>query len=555
MRSGGRVYNRGMCPASRVVDYAAFPQPPHALFRDYVAGAAKTAPFFADGGRWDLAAVEAAAGRAAARDLPREALARAVVRQQQALGSDAAARSAARLAQRESVAIVTGQQPVLFGGPLFVLYKAMAALEIAARLERSSGRPVVPIFWVAADDHDFAEIRLVPVLDESGSLRHVRYAPRQEPAGQPASAIVLEDSIGALVDEVRGSLPAGEASERLTAAIAAAYRPGATLAGAFAHLVSSLLPELVVLDPSDPELKTLMAPVLAREIREESPTSRIAAETGTRLLEAGYHQQVPVRTGLLNAFVLEGGARRPLGLSAGRVEVRGGDESWTTEDAARLASAEPDRFSAGVLLRPLAQDHLLPTAAYIGGPSEVAYHAQIGAAYAHFGVPRPVLVPRPGVTLVDSARTRALETEGLDLPDLQGDAEGVIARWVRQAYPDVEAGFERVRAATGREMGELEAALGTHDPTLRGAAGTALGRMLHQLDGLQEKSMRALKKRDQARAERLRRTHDMLFPGGSFQERGIGLVSLMARFGEAFLPSLREAVDPFARGHQVVTLQ
>ena len=208
-----------------------------------------------------------------------------------------------------------------------------------------------------------------------------------------------------------------------------------------------------------------------------------------------------------------------------------------------------------MLLRPLAQDFLLPTAAYVGGPSEVAYHAQIGGAYSHFGVPRPVLVPRPGVTVVDAARARALETEGLDLPDLQGDAEGVIARWVRQAYPDVEAGFERVRGETSRAMSGLEAALGAHDPTLRGAASTALGRMLHPLDGLQEKSMRALKKRDQARAERLRRTHDMLFPGGAFQERGLGLASLLARFGDSLIPALREAVDPFARGHQVVTLQ
>src|SRR5439155_5352704 len=123
------------------------------------------------------------------------------------------------------------------------------------------------------------------------------------------------------------------------------------------------------------ELKALMAPVLAREIREESPTSRIAAETGTRLLQAGYHQQVPVRTGLLNAFAIEGGARRPLGLLGGRVEVRGGDQSWTIEEAARLAADTPARLSPGVLLRPLAQDQLLPTAAYVGGPSEVAYHA------------------------------------------------------------------------------------------------------------------------------------------------------------------------------------
>jgi uncharacterized protein YllA (UPF0747 family) len=190
----------------------------------------------------------------------------------------------------------------------------------------------------------------------------------------------------------------------------------------------------------------------------------------------------------------------------------------------------------------------------VGGPAEIAYHAELGGAYERFGLPRPVLVPRPGVTVLDAPRARALEAEGLDVPDLQGDAEGLIARWVRQAYPDVEAGFTRVRAEVTREMGGLEGALGAHDPTLRGAASTALGRMLHQLEGLQEKSLRALKKRDQSRAERLRRTHDVLFPGGSFQERGLGFVSLIARHGEGLIGTLRETLDPFARGHQVVTL-
>ena len=542
-------------PTSRVIDYGTFPQPPHALFLDYVAGRPGVAPFFAGDGRWDLAAIEEASRRTLERKVSRDALARALVRQQEALGSAEAARSAARLKDPEAVAVVTGQQPVLFGGPLYVLYKALAALEIAARLERArGGKPVVPGFWVAADDHDFAEIRSLPVLDEAGTLRPLRYVPHKEPAGEPASAILLDDAIVPLLAELGDCLPAGEPRDRLAALLADAYRPGRSFSAAFAQLIASLLPSLVVLDAGDPELKALTTPVLARELREASPSSCAAAEAASRLRAAGYHQQVPVREGLLNAFLIEGGVRRPLGITDGRIEIRGTPQTMTVDEAVRLAETQPARLSAGVLLRPLAQDQLLPTAAYVGGPAEIAYHAQIGGAYERFGLPRPVLVPRPGVTLLDAPRARALESEGLDITDLQGDAESLIARWVRQAYPDVEGGFERVRSGVTREMAELENALGGHDPTLRGAAGTALGRMLHQLDGLQEKSMRALKKRDQTRAERLRRTHDVLFPGGSFQERGLGFVSLLARHGLGLIDTLRESIDPFARGHQVVTL-
>ena len=360
--------------------------------------------------------------------------------------------------------------------------------------------------------------------------------------------------MAALHDELRACLPDGEPRERVLALVTGAYRRGESFSSAFARLLSALLPELVVLDASDPALKALMAPVVSRELRESSPTSRFAAEAAGRLLAAGYHQQVPVREGLLNAFLIDAGVRRPLGLAGGRVEVRGTAGTMAMDEAVRLAETEPARFSAGVLLRPLAQDHLLPTAAYVGGPAEFAYHAQIGRSYDHFGLSRPVLVPRPGITLLDAPRARALEAEGLELTDLQGDAEGLIARWVRQAYPDVETGFDRVRASVTQEMGSLADTLGGHDPTLRGAGGTATGRMLHQLEDLQEKSMRALKKRDQVRADRLRRTHDVLFPGGSFQERGLGFVGFLARHGEGLIATLRESVDPFARGHQVVTL-
>jgi uncharacterized protein YllA (UPF0747 family) len=200
------------------------------------------------------------------------------------------------------------------------------------------------------------------------------------------------------------------------------------------------------------------------------------------------------------------------------------------------------------------QDHLLPTAAYVGGPAEIAYHAQIGPSYAHFGIPRPALVPRPSVTVVEPAQARALEADELALPDLQADPQGVLARWARQDYPEVDAAFGRVRQAVEKEMAAVEATLAALDPTLKAAADAARGRALHQVEGLQEKAMRALKKRDQSRADRLRRTRDALMPGGGFQERGLGLVNLLARHGLAVVDEIGRRLDPFARGHQVIHL-
>jgi uncharacterized protein YllA (UPF0747 family) len=232
--------------------------------------------------------------------------------------------------------------------------------------------------------------------------------------------------------------------------------------------------------------------------------------------------------------------------------VRGIGETLTLEEAVRRLRAHPAQWSPGVLLRPLAQDHLLPTAAYIGGPAEIAYHAQIGPAYGKFGVPRPVLVPRPSATLVDTAQARVLEAERLELPDLEGDVEALLSRLTREDNPQLLLAFGRATDAIEREMAAVEEAVAALDPTLRAAASGARGRAIHQIEALREKAVRALKKRDQTRADRLRRAREALFPADALQERGLGLVSVVGRKGASFCSELVEVLDCFAPGHQVL---
>jgi bacillithiol biosynthesis cysteine-adding enzyme BshC len=535
-----------------VLPYEAFHQPLSPLFRDYLAARPEVLRFYGGGG-FDLAAIAEAALRADTLSRPRAAVAEALVRQQEALGAPQAAERARSLREPGTVAVVTGQQAGLFGGPLLVLFKAIATVQVA-RLLSEKGQPAVPAFWVASDDHDFAEVRAVSVIDAAGGIRTLRYTPRREPVGEPASRIVLDDTITLLVDELASVLPPSLGRDEVLGLVAECYRPGDTFSGAFARLLSRLLPELVVLEPADPALKALMVPVLVREVREASPTSRLAIETGRGLLAAGYHQQVPVRPGFLNLFALVEGQRRALALADGQIEVRGTRQRLALEEAVREIEAEPERWSPGALLRPLVQDTLLPTAAYVGGPAEIAYHAQIVPSYAHFGIPRPVLLPRPSLTLVEPAQARTLGTEGLTLADLEGDPEALVGRWAREDYPRVEAAFATAREALGREIGAIEEALAAADPTLRAAAAAARGRALHQVEGLHEKALRALKKRNHGRADRLRRTRDALFPGGAFQERGLGFVGALARRGLALCRELEGLVDPFARGHQLVRL-
>jgi bacillithiol biosynthesis cysteine-adding enzyme BshC len=537
--------------AARIISFDALKQPLSPLFRDYFVSRGRASDFYPLGfTREDMTK---AASSTAAFAHPRAEVAEALAQEQPE--NSEARRNAEALKDPKTLAVVTGQQSVLFGGPLYVLYKALAAMELATAMSESLRTKVVPVFWVASDDHDFAEIRATTMMDGNSQLKTLRYEPSVEPNLQPASTIVLDPTIDGLARSVRDLLPVSPWRDEVCEALVDAYRPGRSISGAFSKLLQHFLPGLVIMDPAVPALKKLMRPVIEREIAELSPTSRLAADIGEKLLAAGYHQQVPVRaTGFLNMFLVANGKRRALGVSEKGIEVRGGHQVMTKDELLARVSASPEDASPGVMLRPLAQDYLLPTIAYIGGPAEVAYHAQIGPSYAHFGIPRPVIFPRPSFSLVDAATARAMEAEGLSFEELQTDTATLLARAAREANPEVERAFVETRAAIESAFGSVEETLGRLDSTLRGAAQSALGRALHQVDGLQEKALRTMKRQDATRAERLRRTRDFVFPGGSLQERGVSWFSLLAKYGPPIIDDIRRNMDPWAKGHQVLPI-
>src|SRR5262245_11643230 len=201
----------------RVFEFGAFQQPTSPLFRDYLEGASRVAPFF-DGGRWDPETLARSAEAAARGNHPRAKVAEALERQQRARGATVAAERAALLRDGETVAVVTGQQPGLFGGPLYVLYKALGALK-TARLLQSRGRRAVAVFWVASDDHDFAEVRSASIIDDAGQIRTLRYTPHREPIGQPAWKIPLDETMADLVAELGQSLPASPFRDEIVARV------------------------------------------------------------------------------------------------------------------------------------------------------------------------------------------------------------------------------------------------------------------------------------------------------------------------------------------------
>lgn len=542
-------------PSSRLpVDIRRFP-----WFRrlavDYAYNFDNLAPFFA-GNPADPTAWSSAISRAQAHPRDRRAVAEILLKQQERRDAPEAAREAARrLADQRTVAVVTGQQAGLFGGPLFTLLKALTAIKLADRVSRDHGVPVVPIFWVESEDHDWAEVASCSVLDGDMEPRRITLGTPPGAGEGPVASVALDPSIYAAIDQLMATLPKTDFSDELSAKLLDAYRSGLGMSEAFGRWLGSVLGHLglVVYDSSEAATKPLVGHLFAAELETPFATTMAATESGRALVERGYHSQVVPHPDNVALFRLEG-LRQTIHLRDGRFVI--GDQRQVDQDELRdEARHHPERFSPNVLLRPIVQDSLFPTVCYVAGPNELAYLAQLKPIYARFGVPTPLMYPRATLTLLDSAGARFLNKYQVSLEALQPDNEGALNQLLEAQLPaSVEQALEEARSAVERSMTRLVEAVPAIDPTLEGAAKSSLGRMQHDLRTLHDKIIHAAKKRDETLRRQFTRARAQAFPGGHAQERSVGFVYFLNRYGPALVDRLLAEVPLDMGTHWVVTV-
>jgi bacillithiol biosynthesis cysteine-adding enzyme BshC len=452
-------------------------------------------------------------------------------------------------------AVVTGQQVGLFGGPMFSLFKALSTVKLAAEVS-NAGCAAVPVFWLATTDHDLDEINHATLLGNDGSLENLTTPTRGVPDA-PVGSLTFGPEIEPVVEAAAALLGESDAAHLLRDC----YRPGENFGSAFARLFSRLFAEwgVVLLDASDPELHRIAQPIYRAAIERATELDDLLLERGRELEAAGYHPQVKVRPASTLLFTLRDRTRVPVhrGPDGGVAEAGFllGEQKIALAEMLRRVEQAPADFSANVLLRPVVEDYLLPTLAYVGGAAEIAYFAQAAVVYqALLGRVTPI-VPRFSATIIEAKPQALLERYGLSCIDTFSGPAELREKLAKRALPaDLQSAFDEADSALKKSLSSLQRSLQRLDRTLVEAGAKAGSKMQHQLDQLRLRAARAELRQSEVLRRHAELLSTVLYPNRILQERGLAGIYFAARRGADLLRNLYQTMNTDCLEHQIVSL-
>lgn len=526
------------------------------LFYDYLLEYRKVAPFYPGNFR-EPAEFEKVAKAVRLSSAARDGLADVLEEQNRVFGaSPKSFANIALLRRTNTYAVVTGQQVGLFGGPLYTLFKTVTALKLAAYLKtRFPALDFVPVFWLEGEDHDFAEMNHIGVLTGENRPVTVEYRHGDEVPERnlgPVGELVFNESLGRTYESLQSSLAPSEYTGALLERVRAHYRQGKSFNQSFAGWMASLLGDqgIVFISPNHPGLKKFLSPLFEREIVEYPRTSQLVI-TQSAELEKSYHAQIKAKS--VNLFMFHKGGRYLIEPRENDFSLKGTRHFVPKDELVRIARETPEVLSANVVLRPLCQDTLLPTVAYIAGPSEIAYHAQLKPVYEHLEVPQPIIFPRASASLLEERVQRAMEKYGLDVGEFFDDVNRITTRVVEQiAEVKLDQVFTNTSRRIHESLTELRFGLNEVDPTLLGALENAVARIDQNVGVLKEKAVAAQKRRNETAVRQVERAANSLLPNGGLQEREINLLYFMNKYGPEVVDRLSSQLDIHAFAHQIV---
>src|ERR1700733_3845802 len=478
--------------------------------------------------------------------------------EQQAVGFGASEGAKANIAKLRAgaKAVVTGQQVVLFGGPLFTILKAATAVARAREATKATGVEHVPVFWMATEDHDLAEVDQVSLLTKT-SVETLRLG-LKVPHAVPVGAVVPGAELETVLERASELLEFAPVSEWLREGYAPLDGQRPTLALAFGRLMARIFANegLVVMDASTRGFHALGEETLRYAIEHAAELQTALISRSEELVKAGYHAQVLVAEGGSLLFLLDDTTGERVALRRnGNGQWKAGGKSYSTAELLGILETAPERLSPNALLRAVFQDTVLPTAAYVGGPAEIAYFAQSAVLYeAILGRITPVL-PRLSATLLEPAIAAVMDKDEVQLPEAMTTAEALAQRLGARAMPIEE---KRKLAAVGnaldQELGALTKYLSGMDASLGRTAEVSGSKMLYQMNRLRRRAAQfELQKQTSLKKHAAAITLNV-FPDGHPQERVVAGVWFIARYGDGLVERLVGVAGNQCPGHVVVRL-
>jgi bacillithiol biosynthesis cysteine-adding enzyme BshC len=460
----------------------------------------------------------------------------------------------------ECVAIVTGQQVGLFTGPLYTIYKALTAAHLSDEL-RDRGIPAVAVFWMETEDHDLKEVTHQTVLASDNSVRIMDYGdilfPDTSGSARPVGSITFPDSILTVVRDFVRYLPKSIWKHEIEYLLERTYHPGATFTRSFARLLTEILRDIgiILFDPRDPETKPLVSHIFHWALEQSDGIHKALVDRNRELESAGFHSQVHVSDNSTVLFYIENEERHALEKRTTGFALKNTDRTFSLEDLRSRLAVNPEKFSPNVLLRPVVQDSLFPTLAYVGGPSELAYFAQVEALYSLLEKPMPVIWPRESLTLMDAAIRDSMLRLGIEIQDcfegiqflkekaLHNTGSGDAGSRLQSLIDKLETTFAEI----GPDVKVL-------DPSLPQTLDTSRRKILHNLRRLKSRVVDIEGTSDSSVLTAAGLLLNHCFPNRNLQERELNILHFYSLRGPAVLDSIRSGIQTSGFFHHVLKL-
>ena len=470
------------------------------------------------------------------------------------------------LKDQHAFCVVTGQQVGILGGPLYTLYKTLTAIRLARELSaKFLEHKFVPIFWLEGEDHDFEEINNTLLLTQENATVRIEYLPDNKPVEKNLGAVgelILGKSIGLLFEQIEKSLQQSEFRDRVLSLAKSAYKEGHSLNSAFVIWMNSLLggvgenpdadPGLIYVSTNDKEAKRLLSPIFAKELEGFPQTSQLIIDQSAEL-EKEYHAQIKPKA--INLFLFHKGGRYLIEPRENDFSLKGTRHFLTKDELLRIATETPELLSPNVVLRPICQDTLFPTAAYIAGPSEIAYFAQLKSVYEYFDIPMPLIYPRMSATIVEQKLLNVLEKYELELVSVYESRDDLNARVVNYiSEVSLEELFGSSKKKIEEILNEMKFGLNYVDSTLLDLLESTRDKIEHHIQILHEKAIAAQSRRHATAIKQIDRLVNTLVPGGTLQERELNILYFMNKYGVDFPRSLSDRLQIDMLAHQIIEL-